>query len=365
MKGINDLYYKPGICETVERHRLLWSGELQDRILVKINISKPQNYTAVEAMSKVPDFEKMLEEWEKGFNVSKEIDDDSLPVLYGELGSYIIGGFFGAKVRWGVGGAYSEPLIKDINNFEKYLNFSEDNEYYKLQISYLNFLKEKSKDKFGFTEMLSIDGLNFLDCMRGVNAYTDILDFPKKSIDLMDIGSEFNIKFIKKQRKLIKPFKNGRFNFYQIWTPNETIFLSVDAYGHCGPEIFEKFGRKYLQNLIDEFNGGWLHVHSDAHRLLPNYVKLKNLIAIGLEDWIKPPRMIKIINEIKEIVCAIPLMININKDELIQRIKSKSLPGNILYWVNNAESIKEANQIAEMCKSYLSPFKKNIKFVKN
>ena len=175
---------------------------------------------------------------------------------------YIIGGFFGAKVKWGTGGVYSEALIKDIDNFEKYLDFSEDNEYYKLQLSYLNFLKEKSKSRFGYTEMLAIDGLNFLDCVRGVNAYTDVLDFPQKALSIMDIGTDFNIRFIKKQRKLIEPFKNGRFNFYQIWTPGDTVFLSVDADGNCSSEVFEKFGRKYVQGLIDEFNGGWLHVHS-------------------------------------------------------------------------------------------------------
>jgi len=357
------MYYKPNILEIIKRYELLWSREYKDRILVKIRIKNPENYPVMEAMSKAPNFEAMLEEWEKGFNISKEIDDDNLPVLYGEMGSYIIGGFFGAKVRWGTGGAYSEPLIKDINNFENLLNFSSDNEYYKLQISFLKFLKEKSKDKFGFTEMLAIDGLNFLDCVRGVNAYTDILDFPRKAIKIMDFGSKFNIDFIKKQREIIKPFHDGRFNFYQIWTPKETIFLSVDAYGNCSNDVFEKFGRKYIQNLIDEFNGGWLHVHSDAIRLLPNYIKLNKLIAIGFEDWIKSPRIIDIIDDVKLIVKDIPLMVNINKEEIIQKIKDKTLPGNILYWVDGVQSIDEANMIASICKKYKAPYINKYKFI--
>ena len=96
------MFYKPGLDETVrERHRLLWTGEFKDRILVKIDIASPRNYTVLEAMSKAPDFEGMLSEWEKGFNVSKEIDDDNLPVLYGEMGSYIIGGFFRGQSQMG------------------------------------------------------------------------------------------------------------------------------------------------------------------------------------------------------------------------------------------------------------------------
>ena len=233
------------------------------------------------------------------------------------------------------------------------------------RLSYLNFLKEKSKSRFGYTEMLAIDGLNFLDCVRGVNAYTDVLDFPQKALSIMDIGTDFfNIRFIKKQRKLIEPFKNGRFNFYHIWTPGDTVFLSVDAYGNCSSEVFEKFGRKYVQGLIDEFNGGWLHVHSDAVRLLPNYAKLKNLVAIGFEDWIKSPRIIDVIDEVKNITKDIPLMINIRKEELIQKINAKTLPGNILYWVNGVQSIDEANIIATISKKYKALYKSRYKRLK-
>ena len=299
----------------------------------------------------------MLQEWLKEFEISKDINDDNLPVVYGELGSYIIGGFFGAKVKWGAGGAYPEKLINDITRFEKYLNFSEENEYYRLQIGLTEFLAKHCDDKFGYTEMLAIDGLNLLDCLRGIDAYTDVIDYPDYVFKLLDFGSDFNINFIKKQRDIIKPYEGGRFNFYQIWTPAEIIFISLDAYGSCSKEIFKKFGRKYVQRLIDEFGGGWLHVHSDAIRLLPDYLKLNNIIAIGLEDSIKHPRIIEIIDEVKHSVGEIPLMININKDEIIQKIKSKTLYGNILYWVNGIDNIKEANIISEMCMRYRAPYK--------
>lgn len=75
--------------------------------------------------------------------------------------------------------------------------------------------------------MLAIDGLNLLDCIRGSDVYTGIIDYPEEVIKILDFGLKFNIEFIKKQRKLIKPYKNGRFNFYQTWTPGETIFIRL------------------------------------------------------------------------------------------------------------------------------------------
>lgn len=351
------MYYKPEIDASIERFKKLWAGDAPDRILVKIDIQDPENPTVMRAMEKVPDYKAMVDEWEKGFELNMGIADDNLPVVYGELGGYIIGGFLGADVSWGSGGAYPEKLILDMKDFNKYLNFDKNNKYYQMQINFTKYLAERSKGRFGFTEMITIDSLNFLDCVRHGDAYTDIYDYPKEILRILDYASDLNIKLVKEQRHYIEKYRGGRFNFYQIWTPGETIFVSVDAYGQCGPGVFKKFGRNYVQRLIDEFNGGWLHVHSDAMRLLPEYVRLNNLVAIGLEDWIKPPRAIEHIDEIIGITGDIPLMINIEKEELLGMMDSGTLPGNVLYWVGGVRTVKEANQIAQTAYGYRSGYK--------
>ncbi len=349
------MYYKPIINDVIERYRKLWARELMDKILVKIDILEP-NFTVLNAMNKAPNFEEMVNEWEKGFDANKNIKDDNLPVIYGDLGAYITGGFFGAEVIWSKGGAYSKPLIKEMKNYKDFLKFDENNTLYKMQMNYIKYLEDKSKGNFGFTEMPCLIGLNFLDCLRGGEAYTDVYDYPNEVKDIMGFATNFSIQFEKNQRNLIAKYNNGRFHGYQIWAPDETIFVSVDAYGQCGPEIFEKFGRSYIQDYIDEFKYGWLHVHSDAMRLLTNYVTLNNLIAIGLEDWILPPRAIENINTVKEITKDIPLMINIQKDELIEMINEKVLPGNILYWVMGVKSEREANEISEIAHKYKAKY---------
>ena len=90
--------------------------------------------------------------------------------------------------------------------------------------------------------MISIFGLNFLDCIRHGDAYTDIYDYPSEIKEIMKFSTDLNIRLVKEQRKHIDSYRGGRFNFYQIWTPGETIFISVDAYGQCSSDVFEKFG---------------------------------------------------------------------------------------------------------------------------
>jgi hypothetical protein len=346
------VFYKPGLEESVERFRRLWARDSPDRILVKIDIQDPKTPTVMNAMARVPDFGGMVDEWERGFALNRGLQDDNLPVVYGELGGYIIGGFLGAKVSWGAGGAYPEKLIPDMTRWKDYVRFDTANEYYRLHMAYQEYLARRSEERFGFTEMIAIDGLNFLDCVRHGDAYTDIFDHPSEALELMEYASQLNVKLVRRQRQRIPPFRGGRFNFYQIWTPADTIFLSVDAYGQCGPDVFERFGRRFVQRLIDEFGGGWLHVHSDAMRLLPTYRSLRGLVAIGLEDWIKPPLAIDHLEEIRNITGDIPLMINIERQRLLAMIDAHTLPGNALYWVSGVRTAEEANRIAEISHAY-------------
>jgi hypothetical protein len=349
------MHYKPSVRETVDRFRRLWARESPDRVLVKIDIQNPDAPTVMNAMSKAPRFGEMVDEWEAGFELNRTIEDDNLPVAYGELGGYIVGGFLGAKVSWGAGGAYPEKLILDMKRWRDYVRFDEGNEYYLLHMGYLRYLAGRSAGRFGFTEMIAIDGFNFLDCVRHGDAYTDIYDYPAEVLEVMDYASDLTVKLVREQRKIVPAFEGGQFNFYQIWTPGETIFISVDAYGQCGPEVFEKFGRKYVQRLADEFGGGWLHVHSDAMRLLPAYASLGGLVAIGLEDWIKPPFAVDHLGEIRGMTGDTPLMINVDKERLLAMIDSRTLPGNTLYWVSGVPSADEANRVAEIARDYRAP----------
>ena len=127
--------------------------------------------------------------------------------------------WFGADVSWGAGGAYSSKLIGDMRDYREYLKFDKNNRYYKMQIDYVKYLSKRSKGKFGFTEMITIDGLNFLDCVRHGDAYTDIYDYPVEIKEVMAFASDLNVKLVKEQRKYIDVYRGGRFNFYQIWTP--------------------------------------------------------------------------------------------------------------------------------------------------
>lgn len=54
------MYFKPKIDETVNRYKLLWAKEYQDKILIKINLKNSEVYTTLAALLKTPSYEDML-----------------------------------------------------------------------------------------------------------------------------------------------------------------------------------------------------------------------------------------------------------------------------------------------------------------
>jgi len=106
------------------------------------------------------------------------------------------------------------------------------------------------------------------------------------------------------------------FSIFRIWLPGRAVWVSIDAYGLCSPEVFCEFGAPYLQPVIDHFGAGWIHLHSADARLLPQIVKLKNILGIGLIDDPNAPRGFDLLPQVRQITGDIPLQIDCSGAEL-------------------------------------------------
>jgi tRNA A37 threonylcarbamoyladenosine synthetase subunit TsaC/SUA5/YrdC len=82
-------------------------------------------------------------------------------------------------------------------------------------------------------------------------------------------------------------------------------------------------------------------------------VNIKNLVGIGILDDPKQEKCFKRIGEIKRITKDIPLQICCDKEEFTLALRNKSLPYNIMYWINSGvASVEEANKIMGLVCEY-------------
>ncbi|MCP4291592.1 MAG: hypothetical protein GY780_07130, partial [bacterium] len=107
---MESLEYKPALNEVVDRHRLLWSSQLSNGILARID---PAELPFIDPLTHCPDVPAMAAAWDHNYRVRREVEDDLLPVARVSFGSAAYGGFLGAKVAFHDGAGWSYPLLAD------------------------------------------------------------------------------------------------------------------------------------------------------------------------------------------------------------------------------------------------------------
>lgn len=350
-----EMLYKKNLHKVIERNKKFWIRNLTDKVLSKIDIDGNSTLDLwIKALSPeyCPDYKKMFSVFIEQFESRKDLLDDATPTARPSFGSLVYGGFFGADVKFGKTGGYAKPIINNINDIKR-LNYNFNNYWLKKQIEATKYFVKKSEGLCSVSIIETIDGLNLAASLVGSKIYLFLIDNPKKVLELFDIGFEFNVRLIEKQREYIQKYNGGYFDVHEEWLPNNAIWLSIDGWGLCSSEQFKKLGKYHLQKIINYFGSGWLHMHNSDLHLLEEVVTLKNLLGIGILDDPKEPRCFPRLKEIQRITKDIPLQINCSKEELVNGISNKTLPRNVMYWVDsNVKSVKEANKIMELIYEY-------------
>lgn len=345
--------YKPNLAETVERHRRLWTRQLPHQILAAV--MSVDELPFIDPAVQCPNLESMFNAWDSNYYHRQAILDDHIPVGRVSFGSAAFGGFLGAEVTFEYGIGWAHPFLKNYSQIDE-LIYNPQNLWIVRQQEACRYFVAHAGGKFPLCETEVLDGLNLVEGLRGSKAYTDIYDYPEGVHRLLEFSSDFNIQILNMQRKILAPslfYQDGIFSMFRIWLPGETPWMSVDAYGNCSPHIFSEFGSPYLQRMINNYGGGWIHLHSHALHLLPEIVKLDRVVGIGICDDPNTPGGFDQLDSILQVTHDIPLQIDCSAGQLIKAILDHSLPGNIMYMVRDGVStIDQAKRLMDKVRTY-------------
>lgn len=347
--------FKKNLDEVVKRNKKLWSGDFTRGVLAKIDID---GFSTLDLWEKVllpqycPDYKKMFDVFLEFFKKREFLLDDAIPCARPNIGDSAFGAYLGAELIFGNAGGFAKPLLKNLDSIND-LKYDPENYWISNLIEATKYFAQKSEGLFATSIIETMDSLNLAENLYGSNAYLEIYNNPVKLLELFDFGYYFNVRMIEEQRKYIKMIGDGYIDLHEEWLPGKCIWLSVDAWGNCSSEIFKKIGVYHLQKIINYFSCGWLHMHNSHLHLLEEVIKIKNLAGIGILDDPGQIKCFKRLKDIQKITKYIPLQICCSKEDFTNALKDKSLPCNVMYWINSGvASIEEANKIMEMVYNY-------------
>lgn len=347
--------YKKNLDEVIDRNRRLWNREATDKILAKIDLDECGTMRMWEralAPGVCPDYRLMFDVFIQDFKRREYLLDDAVPTARPNIGDYGFGAYVGADVVFGEGGAYAKPFLATLEDLT-HLRFDPDNRWVTLLDESTRYFAEQAEGLCATSIIETTDSLNFAENVFGSNIFLEIYDHPRELADLFDFAYEVTLRLIELQRKHIRGFAGGYFDLHEEWLPGGCVWLSIDAWGHCGAKAFRELGKAHLQKMVDHFGTGWLHMHNSHLHLLEDVATVKNLVGIGILDDPKQIPCFQRLARIQELTGDIPLQINCRKAEFLAAMEEGTLPRNVMYWIDSGvESVEEANAIMERVYAY-------------
>ena len=342
--------YKKNLDEVISRNRKFWTREATDMILAKIDVEQGQTMRMWEralAPGVCPDYRKMFEVFREDFQRREHLLDDAIPAARPNIGDYGFGAYAGAEVIFGQGGAYAKPFLSDLGRV-KDLRFDPANRWVRFLEEATRWFAEQSDGLCATSIIETCDGLNFAENVAGSGVFLEIYDHPRELLELFDFAFDLNVRLVELQRAHIRRHGGGYVDLHEEWLPGDCVWLSVDAWGNCGPEAFRRLGRGHLQKMIDRFGAGWLHMHNTHLHLLEDVVTLRGLVGIGILDDPRQPTTFGQLQRIRQVTGSIPLQVNCRKEEFLTALEDGSLPRGVMYWIDSGvQSVEEANRIME------------------
>jgi hypothetical protein len=345
--------YKKNLEEVIRRNRRLWNREAGGEVLAKIDLDGNGSMAAWERAltpGVCPDHRKMFQVFIEHFQRREYLLDDAMPTARPNIGDSAFGGYAGAEVVFREAGGYAKPFLKDIKDFTR-LRYDPQNPWIRHLEESTRYFASAAEGLCATSIIETMDGLNFAENIYGSGIFLELYDHPKELLKLFDFACEFNIRLIELQRRYIRKHEGGYFDLHEAWLPGDCVWLSIDAWGHCSPQAFHELGRQHLQEMINHFGSGWLHMHNSHLHLLDEVVTVKGLAGIGILDDPNREPCFGRLERIQKVAGGIPLQISCNKQEFLAALERKTLPGNVMYWIDaGVQSVEEGNRIMERVK---------------
>jgi len=265
----------------------------------------------------------------------------------------------GGKVKW-VGTLYhtygvpEEPLIKNYDEFDWKLP-SEDNIWLQRFLDSFRYMVEHANGEFAVNYVCVIDAMNLAVQLRGTEqAYLDMYDHPDELSRLMEWGYELNKYLYDKAMAIIKPYNDSLYGEHPMKKYSSIPSMSVDAYSLCAPGALSKWGLEQLSRFSTYAGGSHFHIHENGRQVMEEFVKIEDVLNCAFSDGAGYPRSFDLRWNIRQRMQDVPISISCTRDEFIQGLRQRDLPGNTLYSFYGG-TIEEAREIMKMVRDYRAP----------
>lgn len=360
---MNMMAYKPGIDDVLDRLKALYERRAQDRICASFDIPTATmsafRKQHTEGYCTYPDPSERISFWDSLLKERLIVEDDSVPSAYlSEFDQGLYGGLVGGDVQFmchpenGWISSMIAPLLSDWSEFDT-LTFDESHPWFQRYTQQLQIFIEGSRDKFGISHFILIDGLNFVfELLGATRTYMSLIEHPEMVRKAIEFAFDLNVKVQDVFFDTVPAFRGGTCSNMVQWIPGKIVSESVDPFHMTSVDYFEAWGREPVQRILDYFDGGVLHIHGNGRHLLEAVCSLKRAKAIFMGDDRGFPLAFDVLDELRSRAGDMPLVVGVEFERFVEKLDRHTLAGGAYYMVEGTPSADEANRLMERVRAY-------------
>lgn len=357
------LAYKRNLAEVLPRLKSLYARQSPDRICATLEIPSP----ALDAFARLhpegfcpyPDPEERIAFWDRLLGERKSLDDDSVPAAYlSEMDQGLYGGVLGAHVQFmthpdtGWISSMVPALLKDWSGLAG-LGFDPQHPWFQRYLRQLDVFVRGARGKFGVSHFILIDGLNFaFELVGATKTYLALEECPEMVRRAIEFAFELNIKVQETFFANVPLLDGGTASNMVQWIPGRIVSESVDPFHMTSVKYFENWGREPVERILGRFDGGVVHIHGNGRHLLEAVSSVRGLKAIFLGDDKGFPSAFDVLPSLRARTGDVPLVVQAGYEAFQARLADHTLPGGVLYKVQNVPTAADANRLMEKVRSY-------------
>jgi len=159
----------------------------------------------------------------------------------------------------------------------------------------------------GATDLLGAYAGTSRVCMA---AYDD----PDSLRAAVDVVADALVGVVQRQMDAIRPYRDGYFSFWEMWTPGTTTTWSEDLSTLFSPEMYREFFLPFDEEMASRFDYPVLHVHTGEAHCFRMWGEIDGLILEVTTDPTGPTlqEVMPLLIELQE---HMPLMVQVQSDE--------------------------------------------------
>jgi hypothetical protein len=277
------------------------------------------------------------------------LDNDYFPALSVNMGYGVHSAYFsGQEVVIGDETSWTQPCINDWRDIGK-LKMDENNFWYKKVLEIAGYYVDWQDGGYAVSGFSNAGPGDMSNALRGNAVFYDIYDEPEQVHRLMDRCADAVI-WLEKSLHALTGDVNGGSVTANCWFPGRVPYLSADFNDLCPAWVFETWDYKYMQKIIDAFDGAFVHHHAKGVHIHGSIARLNKLRLLEISWDPNMPRPVDMLPEIYELNGGVPLMIRCHARDVYKHIDGLLASRTVL--MLNIDNLDEGREVMRFIRKH-------------